>query len=395
MKTRSTTPVSKGLVTQSVLVAAAVVMTLSIPMAITTSNSVYARDYEAEIQAVQNKINAYQDEARKLSKKAQTLENELAKLTSEKASIQAKVDLSQAKHDKLKKDIKDNEKKIADNRDALGLTIADMYVDTNISPLEMLASSNNIGDYVDKQTYQASMSKQLSDKINEIQKLKAELEKQRVAVTRVLADQTNQRNALAEKEAERSRLVRETRGKESAYQDLTEEAKAKKKQIVKAQQDAIAAAYNNGGGGMISAGNLPAYASWAGNCYVDNAGYSHGGNGGGGQDPVGYGCNQCVSYTAWKMGQVTGYIPSYWGNANMWPNSARNAGFKVTSQPRAKSLGVISAGQWGHIVYVESVNSDGTLNISQYNEWLPGKGFGHYSTRNNVSPATYDTYIYL
>lgn len=60
---------------------------------------------------------------------------------------------------------------------------------------------------------------------------------------------------------------------------------------------------------------------------------------------------------------------------------------------------MMSPGAYGHIVYVESVNSDGTLNISQYNEWLNGEGgkygYGHFSTRSGVSPYTYDTYIYL
>ena len=96
------------------------------------------------------------------------------------------------------------------------------------------------------------------------------------------------------------------------------------------------------------------------------------------------------------MIQKTGYGPSYWGNANMWPNSARNAGFTVSRTPRANSIGVIMAGQWGHVVYVESYSAgSGTVNISQYNEWLPGLGYGYYSERNGVSAAQYDWYIYL
>ena len=41
----------------------------------------------------------------------------------------AQVDLSQAKYDKLVNDITETEKQIAENKDALGQIIADMYVD--------------------------------------------------------------------------------------------------------------------------------------------------------------------------------------------------------------------------------------------------------------------------
>jgi len=44
--------------------------------------------------------------------------------------------------------IADTEKKIKDNQDALGETIANLYVDGKISPLEMIASSKNVSDYL-------------------------------------------------------------------------------------------------------------------------------------------------------------------------------------------------------------------------------------------------------
>lgn len=401
MKRRATTQSIKAVTTKSTLFAIAAIMAVATTSAVVPS--AFARDYDAEIRAVQQQIDQYDSEAKKLSKKADTLQNELDKLTAEKQAIQAKVNLSQKKYNKLKSDIATNEKKIADNQDALGVTLADMYVDTSISPLEMLASSSNIGDYVDKQTYRETVNDELKATIKKIEELKKKLEQQKVDVERVLADQKNQRDALAKKEAERQKLVSETRGKESAYQSLSKDAKAKKDKLLEAQRQAIQNAYNGGGGGSIAPGSLPAYATWAGSdCYVDNAGYSHRGYNGNGGDPAGYGCNQCVSYTAWKMGQVVGHVPSYWGNANQWPASARAAGYKVSNtppKPGQRALGVMSPGAYGHIVYVESVNSDGTLNISQYNEWLNGEGgkygYGHFSTRSGVSPYTYDTYIYL
>lgn len=356
-----------------------------------------ADKYTEKIRALESIISQYQNQAAELNQRANTLQNELDGLTAQKAVIQEQVNLSQAKYDQLIQQIEDTKKKISDNKDALGKILAYMSVDNDISPLEMLASSNNIGDYVDQQSYRSSIQDNLTNTIDQINKLKKQLEDQKVAVERVLLDQQNQRDALAAKEAEQQVLVNQTRGEEAAYQALSASAKAEKEKVQEEQRKAIQNQY--GGGGSIQPGSLPAYSQWAGsNCYVDNGGWSHRGYNGIGGDPAGYGCNQCVSYTAWKMGQITGYLPQYWGNANMWPASARKAGYTVSSVPPSPgrpALGVMSVGQYGHIVYIESVNGDGTVDISQYNEWLPGKGYGYFSTRTNVASNKYDTYIYL
>lgn len=122
---------------------------------------------------------------------------------------------------------------------------------------------------------------------------------------------------------------------------------------------------------------------------------SHGGVGGNGADALGYGCRQCVSYTAWRVGQKTGRFPYYWGNANQWPASARATGYSTGSTPRVNSVGVISAGQYGHVVWIEAVNGDGTVDVSQYNYFnAGGPGWGNYS-KMRVSASTYDVLIFI
>jgi surface antigen len=79
----------------------------------------------------------------------------------------------------------------------------------------------------------------------------------------------------------------------------------------------------------------------------------------------------------------------------MWPSSARAAGYSTGSTPRVNSVGVISAGAYGHVVWIEAVNGDGTVDVSQYNYYnAGGPGWGNYS-KMRVSAATYDTYIYF
>jgi peptidoglycan DL-endopeptidase CwlO len=397
MKQRSTTPVSKGLVTKSLLVATAVLMIVSAPL--TMSPKVSADPYDAQIKALQEEIDAFQNEARKLKDQADSLQVQLNALNNEKAQIQTQIDLSQAKFDQLTQKIKDTEQTIIDNKEALGETLASLYIDDKISPLEMLASSKNIGDYVDKQEYRSSVRDQLSKTIDKIKDLKKSLNQQKVDVARVLGDQTNAKNALSAKQAEQQSLIAATRGEEGAYQQLSAQSSAKKLEVQKQQQSEIEAAMSRAsGGGPVNIlpgdpnkGGYP----WEQGCYVDSDAVSHGGADKNGGDEFGYGCRQCVSYTAWKIFEKTKYKALFWGNANMWPKSARAAGFTTGSTPRVGSVGVISAGDYGHVVWIEAVNNDGTVDVSQYNYLnAGGTGWGHYS-KMRVSSSTYDTYIYI
>lgn len=101
-------------------------------------------------------------------------------------------------------------------------------------------------------------------------------------------------------------------------------------------------------------------------------------------DPWGMYQRQCVSYTAWKVAQSGRHMP-YWGgvgNANQWDDNARAAGIPVDTNPRVGDVAVMHVGLYGHVMYVEAVNPDGTIRISEYNFDLQG----NYSERT-ISPA--------
>jgi surface antigen len=94
---------------------------------------------------------------------------------------------------------------------------------------------------------------------------------------------------------------------------------------------------------------------------------------------------ECVSYTAFRVAASGRFMP-YWGgvgNANQWPGDARAAGIPVDSNPRVGDVAISMRGAFGHAMYVESVNGDGTISVSQYNASLDGR----YSTRSGLDPS--------
>lgn len=351
---------------------------------------VSADQYDEKIRALQKSMAKYQAEADKLNAKATTLANALAQLTNQKNALQAQINLSQARHDKLVIEIADTEKKIKENQDALGDTIADLYVDDEISPIEMLASSESIGDFLNKQEYRNAVKDELSSTIKTVKELKAKLTDQKKEVEKVLAEQKAARDELADKEAEQANLLAQTRNDEATYQGLIKDSK---KQIAEARalQAALRARANSTGGyTLVSGGSLGAYTSlWAPNsCWM--TGYlSNGGADGNGGDGQGYGCRQCASYVAWRIAKETNHYYR-WGNGGNFASAAINAGYQnLGRSPQPGSIAVMW-GNPGHVAWVEAVSGNQVF-VSQYN-YDYGAGYGMYSEMW-LSKDFFDQYV--
>ena len=351
----------------------------------TINQPVYADQYDDKIKALREEVATYNAQAEALQSQAQTLQTALTRISNEKYIIQAQIDISQTKYDQLVAKIAETEQKIKDNQDALGLTLANLYVENKTTPVEMLFGSKNISEYMNKQEYRNSVRDELTANISTIKDLKTQLETEKTDAGRVLEDQKSQRNALAAKESEQQNLLSETNGQEAAYQQLSSDKSIEITKL-RAQQAAELAARAKAYGGRYtslpgdgSKGGYPSAWAYAPmNAYVDDWGmYSR----------------QCVSYVAFKVQQAYGNMP-YWGgrgNANQWPGNAKAAGIKTSSVPAAGAVGVISTGTYGHVAWVESVNADGTINISHYNiGWN-----GDYAEWYNLNASYFDTYIYF
>ncbi|PCF33747.1 CHAP domain-containing protein [Staphylococcus delphini] len=97
---------------------------------------------------------------------------------------------------------------------------------------------------------------------------------------------------------------------------------------------------------------------------------------------------QCTWYVYDKVG---GEIGSTWGNANNWASSASAAGFTVDNNPEEGSILQSNAGPMGHVAYVESVNEDGSITVSEMN--YDGGPF-NVSTRT-ISASEAGSYNYI
>lgn len=351
-----------------VMIAAALLLTL------TPLQPVVADSFDEQIKALEREIAGYQNEAGRLRAEADTLQNKVNALNAEKSRLQSQIDLNTAKVAQLGQQIAETQKKIEDQKKLLGNNLVALYLDNSVSPLEMLASSKNISDYIDKQEYRDTIRAGLQDSIAEVKKLEEALNKQKKETEDALKDQQAQRDELAAKEAEQALLLAQTQGQEAAYQALTTQSNDQIKNLREEQRRANLRWGGNVAYGPACGGGYSGPWNWCNaplDAYVDNWGMY---------------TRECVSYTAFKVWESGRNMP-YWGgrgNANQWDDNARAAGIPVDSNPKVGDVAVWNTGYYGHVMYVEAVRGNGDIYISEYNfDWT-----GRYSERT-ISKGTW------
>lgn len=365
---------------RSAIIFVAVMLLVGVMSPMFSNPPVEALDNSAKINALESQIKTYNDRAKELAAQSDSLSKAIEVLKNEQAQLQAEIDLNNAKAADLKTKIADNEAKIKVRGNDLSDIMAEMYLDNKVTPLEMLASSNSLSDYVDKQSQQATVQDQLKLAMEEIKELKTQLEQQKKEVEGILVDQKARRADMVAKQTEQQSLLNKTQGQEEVYAKMTAE---NREQIRKLQAEQVRANQTGTGGGKVVAGdpNRGGYPAYLNNARKDAL-----------VDSWGMYNRECVSYAAWKVYQAYGNMP-YWGgkgNANQWDDNAARIGIPYGSTPKVKSVAVWNTGRYGHVAWVEKVNSDGTFDVSEYNRG----GDGLYHERTGVS-ASGVTFIYF
>jgi CHAP domain len=87
----------------------------------------------------------------------------------------------------------------------------------------------------------------------------------------------------------------------------------------------------------------------------------------------GYGYRNCTDWVAWRVDELGGSLSATLGNAKDWPNSFSPN--YITSTPAPGDVAVSASGTYGHVAFVEAVNTaNSTMTVSEYNEDKEGDG---------------------
>lgn len=383
MTQKQTSSALRHITTNATLVAATVLMVMAAPFSMVSAPA-SANGFDQQKGALEGQINEYQSEVERLGKKVDSLSDALKRLTLERDQVKAQIRLTQVRYNELTKQISATEKQVQDRRDALGVILADMYVADEVTPLEQLASSKGIADYVDKQAFRNSISDQLQLTMKRIDSLRRELENNRDRVKELLNRQKAQERLVADKEKQQRDLIAKTKSQQSAYKKLIDQNRNFLQRMSEQQQEYYRDRQASGSAAAGVIGDIE-FSKWSGNTPC----------GGGypskwcsiGQDTVvdnwGLYNRECVSYSAWRAEQMGKFVSNFSGRGNAmdWPDSAvRFSGAKIVDTPKVGDVAIMPAipglAPIGHSMNVEKIIDKNTVFISQYNFY----GTGEFST---------------
>ncbi|MFZ1324146.1 MAG: CHAP domain-containing protein [Candidatus Saccharimonadales bacterium] len=354
---------------------------------------VHAQTLQEQINDLQGQNNQVKSQVQALKIEAASYQDAINQLQALINQYQAEINTRQAESVRIQAEIVAAEAELAKQKDLLGQNIKAMYLEGDISTIEMLATSKNLSDYFDKQHYREVASNNLKLTLDKITALRAELQTKKEEVERIIKQQEELRAATAVQKAEQNRLLGFNKSQQAEFNAQMKDNQSKINEL-KRQQAIENARLFGGTGGSLGGGGYP----WGlapcihtgqveGYCY--NYDWGVGGNPWNWQTG-GYGYRNCTDWVAFRVRIAGGYVPAGLGNAKTWDDRAPSYGYTVSSTPREGAAAVSNNGYYGHVMYVEAVNSDGSIVVSDYNR----AGTGKYDM-NELSAATASNLRYV
>lgn len=292
--------------------------------------------------AAASSANLYQAKVTELSAEIARKETEIAQTAAEIKELKIEIELT--------------EQKLTEEQEALAELLVNMHFESDAEPIKILAGSTSISDLAEKAAREEVVKQQISAAAASVRKVKERLEAEKVEVETLLAQQESAKQAMLTKRNEQQELVAKFENDAEAYAEEAKRALEAQRAAEKAEQDAHPERYR--GTSYSGANTYP----WQGDCPNGQDSYMTYLNG----YPIGGLVCECVSYTGWKAYEFYGLYLS-WGNAYSWDDGARAAGYVVDHTPAPNTIGQVDGYPYGHVFWVESVNADGSISVTEYN----------------------------
>jgi peptidoglycan DL-endopeptidase CwlO len=257
-----------------------------------------ADQYQDQINQLNSENSNTRSLVNDLQSQASSYQDAINKLQGQINGLQASINTNVATQNELQRQIEVAQAEIDRQRATLASDIKAMYVDGTPDTLEMLATSKNLSEFVDKQEYRSRVQSKIQDTMANIAELQKQLQSQKVQIETLIKEQQVQQSLLDTDRAKQQELLSMNQGQQSSYNAQISANTQKVAELRRAQAEAIR---KMGGSAVLGDSGDNTYpARWKAaplDAYVDNWGMY---------------TRECVSYTAWKVYEAYGNMP-YWG----------------------------------------------------------------------------------
>lgn len=221
-------------------------------MLFSSSGVAYANRYQDRINKLNKEINSNSAVLEKLESSADSLEGAIEVLAAEISTINAQIQKTNLQIKQTEEELAVAEAELKRQKEILAKNIRALYKNGNITTIEVLASSDNFSDFVNREEYLTSVKLSIDETTRKIEKLKADLELNKANLLDLKDKQISQRKIVENKKSEQQRLLEQTRGEEARYQAYVASLESQRHQ---AQEDLRAyLASNYVSYGSVSAG---------------------------------------------------------------------------------------------------------------------------------------------
>lgn len=376
------------------IIAVLSVVVLGRPVANVNAISKACQNSAACREAVEKEQEANRN-AKAAANSANAYQAKVVELSAEIAGKEAEIAVSTAEVNDLKNQIIATEKKLKEQQEALAELLVNMHFESDAEPIKILAGATSISDLAEKAAREEVAKEQIGASAAMIRETKEKLEADKVEVENLLEQQKMAREALSNKRAEQQALVEKYENDAEAYAEAAKAAQEAQRAAEQAEQEAHPELYR--GSAYTGDNTYP----WQADCPGRQDAYTTYWEDVYGTHKIGGYVCECVSYAGWKAYEAYG-IALAWGNAYSWDDGARAAGYVVNKTPAAGTIGQVDGYPYGHVFWVESVNSDGSINVTEYNNYYATQlysghaHFGDFGARTiSASEVWQYNYIHL
>lgn len=328
----------------------------------------------------QEREEKYQALANQSTLMANTYEAAVANLNNEIALLEASIAKNQALAKDIAEEIEETEEKLHAEQSALAELLISMHFEGNAEPIKILAGADSISDLAEKQAREEVVKKSIAAASEKVKALKNELEEQKATIDSLIEADEQKSAEVAAKRAEQKALVTKFQNDAASYQAEADAAAEERRQLMEVIAEETATCQYTG----YTTTMYPNYYPLQDSCPAWPNYYPYGGM-----------MCQCTSYAGYMAYRTYGVTIRGWGNAKNWgwdyygnPLSYKE-GYRVDTVVEAGTVAVSNCGEYGHVMWVEQVNADGTINVTEYNNY--GSNIYHrladFGARTNVSVA--------
>ena len=344
----------------------------------TTAEAYICKEGDTKCEEAKKNMQDNQSAANSYSKKADSVGAIIEQLNEEISSLNTMIKENEGKIKQLNKEIEATEHKLEEEQSALAELLVNMHFESDAEPIRVLAGATSISDLAERAAREEVVKQEITAASDKVKAAKKKLNDEKSEVESKLKENESSKSLLSQKQSDQQEL-------KDKYEKNADDASAVAAYWEK-QFQALAwtPPSNTSGNGNRWAGTSNTY-PYAGNCPQDNVQYS----------AYGGAVCQCTSYASWKAKEKWGISNTWGGNAYSYENGAGHyvpgTGIYsyVDSSPAPYTIAIWKTGPYGHVAWVESVNADGSINISEYNVNWPSIGcyIGDYCSRTGVGSA--------